>query len=452
VLFCSTTSCKKFLDEKSNDQLRVPTTIEDLQALLDDAVKMNEGTTPCFGEASNDDYYLLESAYTSRPEDERNVYRWIPTDYDYGGLGNDWSLSYLPVYNSNLCLERIKSISLNATNAVQWNNVKGSALFYRAYYFSQLAWIYVKGYDNTTSATDLGIALRLNSDFNIPSKRATAEDTYQQIISDAKESIRLLPILSSHPYRPSRASAYGLLARTYLSMRQYGNALLYADSCLQLRNELMDYNAPCASCDVISTSATVTIPFKKFNKETIFYTSMSIEFPFAIASPSRAKVDTALFLSYSSNDLRKSTYFLSSTGWRFKGSYTQNITTLFTGIATDEMYLIRAECYARAGDKTSALADLNMLLRKRHTGTFTDITATDAADALNKILLERRKELLMRGLRWIDIKRLNKEGRNIIPTRLIAGQTYVLQPNANYYALPLPTDIINLTEMPQNPF
>jgi hypothetical protein len=122
------------------------------------------------------------------------------------------------------------------------------------------------------------------------------------------------------------------------------------------------------------------------------------------------------------------------------------------GLATDEMYLIRAETYARKGDKTSALADLNTLLAKRYNGTFVQVTAVDANAALIRILLERRKELLLRGIRWIEIKRLNKEGANIIPKRKIGTLVFTLQPNANYYALPLPVDIIQLAGIPQNPY
>jgi hypothetical protein len=71
----------------------------------------------------------------------------------------------------------------------------------------------------------------------------------------------------------------------------------------------------------------------------------------------------------------------------------------YTGIATDEIYLIRAECLARSGNTSDALKDLNNLLAKRwKTGiTFTPIQATNADDALVKILAERKKELLFRG-------------------------------------------------------
>jgi hypothetical protein len=85
------------------------------------------------------------------------------------------------------------------------------------------------------------------------------------------------------------------------------------------------------------------------------------------------------------------------------------------------------------------------------TGTFIPATAPDAATALALIITERRKELLFRGLRWMDIKRLNKEGANIILTRVVNNTTYKLMPNEKRYALPIPEYTISISGMPQNP-
>jgi hypothetical protein len=65
-------------------------------------------------------------------------------------------------------------------------------------------------------------------------------------------------------------------------------------------------------------------------------------------------------------------------------------------------------------------------------------------------LQERRKELTMRGLRWIDIKRLNKEGGNITPKRFVDDKLILLPPNDDRYALQLPADLILNTGLQQN--
>ena len=424
---------------------------------------MNNILTPGFGHTSSDDYFVLQNSYDPRDGYEKNVYRWDPPIiYNYAIGSNDWSEGYTAVFNANYCLEMIEKIPVTSQNETAWKNVKGSALFYRAYNFLNLVWQHGKAYDEASSTTDLGIVLRLGSDFNVPSVRSSVKECYDRVISDATEAISYLPDNPIHPYRPSKAAAYGLLARAYLSMRKYDVALNYSTLCLQIRNALIDFKGDPEFKPTTSNQNTM-VPF---NKETIFYSEMNIA-PFGTGTASRAKIDTQLFQSYASNDIRKTGFFTSGppaviTPWgtvvySFRGSYSGS-TSFFTGIATDEMYLIRAECYARKGDKTSAMNDVTALLTKRYAAGFVVPNPPDAAAALNLILIERRKELIFRGLRWIDIKRLNKEGANIILERLIKPDanspitSYKLLPNANYYALPLPTDIINITGVPQNPF
>ena len=440
------TSCKKFLDKKAVSSFNTPTDLQDLQEILDYAPIMNERLTPSFGESSADVYFLLQSDYDRLSSRDQKVYIWVPADYDYQ---NDWSESYAGVYNANYCLETINGISLNAENEAQWKNVKGSALFYRAHNFLNLLWNYSKAYDEATSGTDLGIALRTSSDFNQPSIRSSVAEGYSKIISDIKESLQFLPATPIHKYRPSRPAAFALLARAYLSMRKYDSAFKYSDLTLQMQNSLIDYKNS-SDPDIAFPFSSTSPPFVRFNRETIFYSEMNTLSP--LLSANRARIDSNLYLSYESNDFRKSAFFrINGSYQRFKGSYTANGGTFFTGIATDEVFLMRAECYARSGNRAAALNDLNTLLSKRYNSSFVPVNTPDNNTTLDRILLERRKELLFRGLRWMDIKRLNKEGANIILKRYINGQNYLLQPNANYYALPLPSDIVNMTGMAQNP-
>jgi hypothetical protein len=439
-------SCKKYLDKKPDNTLSTPETLEDLQALLDYTPAMNV-TTPCYLEASADNYFMTQAAYDARFNNQA-PYTWRFPFAGFYDNSNDWRDGYTTIYPVNVCLEALAKIPKTNANSAQWNNVKGSALFFRAYTFLNLCWVYAKAYDETTASNDLGIYLKATSNVDEHTFRSSVQASYEKIIADAKEAIQYIPEVSTHPMRPSKAAVYGLLARTYLSMRKYDSALVYSDLCLQLRHELINYNG---DPDIVNSIYGNAPPFRRFNKETIFYSEQTTN---SFNTATDGFIDTLLYTAYDSRDLRKAAFFRPQNSYQaFKGTYgSGTFEAVFSGITTAEMYLTRAECYARLNDKNSALTDLNTLLINRwQTGFFTPVSAATANDALNIILAERRKELLYRGLRWTDIKRLNKEGKNIILTRFISGQTYTLQPNDNRYALPIPQFIIDISGIAQNP-
>ena len=432
--------CKKFLDEKPDAKLAVPTSLADFQALLDSYPAINN-FDPGSGEISADNYYLTDEVYLALPQEtSRRMYTW-QKDNLFLPQSNDWFYSYRPVFTSNTVLEGLDKITLTAGNQNDYKNVKGQAQFVRGKAFLQIAGLWTSAYDASTATAQLGIPIRLTSDFNQASVRSNLQETYNQIIADLSSAASLLPVTPLQVMRPSKPAAYALLARTWLNMRQYDRAGLYADSCLQLNHSLLDYN---------TLNAAANYPIAQFNMEVIHENKIPVPAPL---SNSRAKIDSTLYRSYAANDLRRTIFFKVSTNgtYAFKGSY-EGGGNLFGGIATDEVYLIRAECFARAGKLTEAADDLNTLLKNRFkTGTYVPVSASDQTILLATILAERRKELLMRGLRWMDLKRLNKEGADIKLTRKVNGQTYTLLPNDLRYALPMPDDIIQLTGMQQNP-
>jgi hypothetical protein len=441
-------SCNKndFLDAKPDQSLVVPSTLQDLQAILDNDYVMNgfgSSGYPVLGETAADDYYVSDRIYNDyfMPL-YKNACIWNKDVYS-GETILDWDLPYRCVFYSNVVIDGLASIPRNGDNYDEWNNEMGSALAFRANAFYLLSQVFAPLYDSATASTDWGIPLRLHGDVNEPIARATVQDTYNKIVLDLDSAVQLLPDKPLYPTRPSKAAAYGLLARVYLSMRAYNKALLYADSCLQIQNELMDYN---------TISTTSVLPFQRFNSEVIF-TYMLQKTEINPVSLTISNVDSTLYASYADNDLRKQIFFKNfGTGNNFLGTYDER-GNVFGGLATDEMLLTRAECEARANYMDAALNDLNTLLEKRYvTGTFIPVTATNSMEALTIILNERRKELVMRGLRWTDLRRLNKEpgfARTIY--RSVNGMTYSLPPNDKRYVYPIPDYVISFNPgMPQN--
>ncbi len=81
-----------------------------------------------------------------------------------------------------------------------------------------------------------------------------------------------------------------------------------------------------------------------FNKEIIFYSTESGTHTATLYF--YASIDTNLLAKYDSDDLRMNVFFFPYNGYYgFKGNYAGALYPSFSGIATDEMYLIRAECY-----------------------------------------------------------------------------------------------------------
>jgi len=433
-------ACKKstFLDARPDSSISIPTSIGDCQALMDNDNVMNGygAGYPSLGEAGSDDYYVNSSSYALYTPTDQNAVIWAADTYTDGEV-NDWDLPYRTVLYSNVALKALENFHPTTDEQDSLNLARGSAFFFRGFAYFQLAQIFTKPYDD--GAPDpLGLPLRQTTDIDEKIKRSSVEETYTQIIGDLSASLPLLPNISAYITRPSKTAAYAMLARVYLSMRQYPTALLYADSSLQIQHALMDYNT------WVPAGA---LPFTRANPEVIFGAAMFSLGPTPI---SRSFTDSLLLASYQSYDLRKTLFF--SRG-RFIGFYDED-GYAFCGLATDEMYLTRAECYARTGNLDAAMNDLDSLMIKRmSTGTFTPYTAVDANDALQQILQERRKELLYRGLRWTDLRRLNMDASTATTlTRTVAGTIYTLSPNSTRYVYYIPKNVITFnTNMQQNP-
>lgn len=431
LTFCI--SCQKeFLAKKSNKALLVPTALSDFDALLD-AVTLVNYNYPSITTVASDDFHVVENGYLALDIVERAAYVWDESIFDGVSLVHDWDYQYSKIFHANVVLDGLKEFVVTDNNRSEFDRVKGTALFHRAFSYYSLSQVFMDPFLTTEMGRGPGLFLRFEADIGKEVPRSTVAQTYDLIISDLEDAAELLPVNSLYKTRPNKNAAWALLARIYLSISEYEKAKLYADKCLAANSELLDYNR---------LDTTLINPFPHAltsnNEEIIYYSNLIL---YRFLSSSLVGIDTLLYSSYTENDMRKTMYFTSREGnlHSFTGNYS-GTSAIFGGLANDELLLIRAECLAREGNVVLALNDLNYLLENRYRETFFEpVQLTDANELLDLILLERRKELVGRGLRWSDLRRLNHEdGYSKTLYRYIGGERYELLPRAEFYTFSIP--------------
>lgn len=150
--------------------------------------------------------------------------------------------------------------------------------------------------------------------------------------------------------------------------------------------------------------------------------------------------------SYDDEDIRKDAYIGEMSGKRYVNKFfvSSRGGRVVDGkaIRIAEMYLIRAEAYARLATPNIAAgaADLNLLRSKRIVG-YANQTFGSANELLAAVTLERFKELAFEGFRFFDLKRMG------LPMQRDASDVdspnwQTLPADNPRFALPIPQDEI----------
>ena len=499
VLFFS--GCSKiddFLDEEPSKNTQQ--TIETADQL--DAVLATYATYPVntFEEKSDimfasDDYEIdcIHHKYLKRGYVPRQLVFGLWADENtVETSGYTWRAEYQKIYLANLVLDNIDKVS-GGTEEFK-ANLKADAHFLRAVCYFQLALAYCLYYDGT-NGDELGITLKKTTSFEEDLTRASLKDTWEALDNEVEEALKITKPFDNKGthinYRGSTASVRSFAARYYLYKGDYENAAKYAKMALDEYSVLKDFNDPEQMYNYsyhpkytinkgTENERTITFNYPYIYKQLYIYwgdegSQMDVflgweEFLYAKAMSSSYYFypSQGLLNAYNTdvpegdphNDLRYKNFMIdefmvSQTNQLDDGAcmpgYINYMGDIISGPTTAEMYLILAECAARSNDVTSAMKYLNTLRKTRiRAAVYQDLTATDAKDALKKILMERRREKPF-SIRWYDMKRLNANDpeNQITVTRtfypynssavLSSEQPieYKLEPGSRHYALPI---------------
>ncbi|HEY8389094.1 MAG TPA: RagB/SusD family nutrient uptake outer membrane protein, partial [Parasegetibacter sp.] len=305
---------------------------------------------------------------------------------------------------------------------------------------------YGKPYDSVTADRDLAVPFVTSNDVSqIVPDRSTVQEIYDHIISDLNAAIPYLPNdNSANRFRGSKAAAYSMLARVYFYARNYTEARKNAELALEsTRAVMIDYNGTMPTSDLLSIRADV------------IYGRMAL----GTLTP------TLDYLrSFAPGDHRIRKWHYSTEGYAFntRGAtffmpayVTPALVYVNMGTSVQEMKLIVAEAAARSNDLDVALEQLDEVRQARiATACYVPFQSSDKDAVLAEVLKERYHELGYVGLRWFDMRRLDKENRMSAVNRYDGQGNIIatLEPHSDRYTLQIPTQVISFNPgMKQNP-
>ncbi|MFT4031253.1 MAG: RagB/SusD family nutrient uptake outer membrane protein [Siphonobacter sp.] len=381
---------------------------------------------------------------------------------DDGDMNNTYQQLYSILNNLNNIIYYVPSIT-NGTEKTRTRLV-AEATALRALVHLDLVQLFAQHYGYTANASHEGIILNLEPVLLSESIRArsTVAECYQAILADLQQALVLFEnstaVFSDGSTKNymSPAAVKGLMARVYLNMGNWQEAYQYAD-------ELIASN----SYSLYTNAGYVTAWIQTNTSESIFelavptsFTGTSLGTYFDVSTVSASSTDlqmaatTDLLSLYSATDVRNQSHFytsatVSNTEYWFCQKYptgSANATPIKV-IRLSEMYLIRAEAAAELGNLTQALADLNTI-QQRADSTAVALSISDSQQLIDRILLERRKELCYEGFLLFDLARRQE---NVTRTDC-SGSTCTLQYPSPYYVLPFPTLTVQVNPLlSQNP-
>jgi len=368
-------------------------------------------------------------------DDLINSFRYNDRASEKSNINSFWEVSYKIIYGSNVAIRMAEEKGSDPLT----DHLKGECYFLRAFATHNLVRLFARPFSTGNSSLP-GVILRESSADADPKARATISETYDYIVSSLKNAASLMsgevPEARDSRCFASKYSAWALLSRVYLYLGDNHNAIIYADSVINSGEFTLETaeSYPGYFSNAKDAGETIwCIPFQPVDdKKEAAVASMIYNgancWGEEGASPSILNdmgfgtglmdVDVRWKYIETSNPGLKNgvnIYYIS----KFSGQDDSPTLSSPVMLRLSEVYLNRAEAYAKSGQTDEALADINEIRRNRMEvpdgGDLNDYLYEASRDAitdgniLDIVLKERRIELAFEGHRIFDLLRNGKD-------------------------------------------
>lgn len=421
ILTASLASCSNFLEIPSETSLSSEiyySSQSDFEQAINGAYSLLRGLYSgsngawAMGELRSDN-----TTYVYNPNDRGTISAEFVKDFiddaNNSVSYNKYVTNYSIISNINYLLEPIDNVSFDETVK---NNIKGQAYFLRALAYLDL----VQYFGNVPMHLE---AVRSLS--NAAQPLASIDEIYTQIIEDATQASKLLPVKSAQEAgRATAGAAYMLLANVYINQQRW------ADAESALKNvtgyELLpDYANVFETTNKNNAESIFEVQYKQGNEgfnSNFFYTFLvqpiTAEETSAITGiPEVSRIVEGyniptpdIISAYEDGDLRKdaSIGMLTAHGepYPYIKKYchphdlTGNTDDNWPVYRYSEALLYMAEALNEQGKTGEAATYLN---RVRNRAGLANTTANSQSDLRTAIMNERRVELAFENKRWLDL-------------------------------------------------
>lgn len=376
-----------------------------------------QGTT-----AAYEPHYYIFGYYTWQQRSGQNE-----TYTDAYAENTEWTKVYNAINVANNILAKAEKLPQTTEDERQgYLKVTGEAYFLRAFYYFWLVNIYGQPYRPSTAATDLGVTLKTTPEVeNRIFGRNTVQETYDQVLADLQEADTRLSQYTAPKksiYRADSVAVHLLRSRVYLYMQDWDKAAEYARKAIAEHPTLMNLNG--------NSAAFMT----KTNPENIFSMGGDDVPCLLLSGALGLTVSDDQYNTYSANDQRRAQWFwnlgtfhgltkravgnkntdldITDKEYYYKAYYAglkddkSPVSSLFW-LRSSEAYLNLAEAEACLGHSAEARAALLQQMAARYKAGAPELSLDGVSDAdlVALVRKERRREFVLEGQRWFDLRR-----------------------------------------------
>ena len=475
-------SCDDFLDE-----------VPDNRVALDDLEKAAQLLTNGYSIASPafTDWMTDNTAYT-RGVSIRQVHERA---FEWGEFVDDpnepdspsffWYQAYNAIAHANEVIAVLSNLPADSEEQIALKrSIESEARLERAYAHFMLVNLFAKHYNQNTAESDPGVPYVETPEtvFIKTYKRNTVKEVYDKVEADMLKGIELVDdsfFANSGKYHFNRNAALAFATRFYLFKGDYdkvienANALLGSDPSAFVR-DLTSEEFLGAGSSVLAYPQLYSSPEQRSNLLLMRKISLVQRTDFAHGPTDDVYDEIFGPNPFSGTDERENPSFVKGENGLFPARYENlfersslnsnvglpyHIGLMFRG---EEVLLNRAEALAQKNRITEAIADIQTLANKRYSGTLNTITIDDLrnfygvggigsisnrAVVLEYVVEERRREFLVQGMRWFDIKRFQIPVEHV----LVDGTTIELEEDDLRKVLQIPTSAIDVGGLKPNP-